>query len=162
MLKSIIYLVNNVPNIEELASILGSIGTLPTSYLGLPLGADYKNCEVWNRIIDNLPTYYTYLLPIPRKVLKQLHKIRRDFLWEENSSTHKFYLIEWDKVKLPIHKGGLGVRDLASHNKSLIMKWLWRYDIGEPNLWKEVVKAKHGENDHWRTKISNAFYGVGP
>lgn len=42
------------------------------------------------------------------------------------------------------------------------MKWLWRYDTGEPSLWKEVGKNKHGESDHWSTKISNAPYGVGP
>ncbi|CAN4088434.1 unnamed protein product [Withania somnifera] len=100
-----------------------------------------------------------YLLPIPSKVLKQLDIIRRNFLGEGNSNTHKFHLIEWDKVTLPKCKGGLGVRDLASHNKSLLTKWLWSSGTGEPSLWKVVVKAKHNENDHWSTKISSAPYG---
>ncbi|WMV19114.1 hypothetical protein MTR67_012499 [Solanum verrucosum] len=39
MSKSIIYLVNEVPNLENLADIMCcSIGSFPTTYLGLPLG----------------------------------------------------------------------------------------------------------------------------
>ena len=34
---------------ETLASVLGcKIGSLPTSYLGLPLGAPYKSTRVWD------------------------------------------------------------------------------------------------------------------
>uniref|UniRef100_A0A0V0HYC7 Putative ovule protein n=1 Tax=Solanum chacoense TaxID=4108 RepID=A0A0V0HYC7_SOLCH len=45
VLESIIYPVNHVSNIEELSGILVcSIGTFPTTYLGLPLGAKFKNC----------------------------------------------------------------------------------------------------------------------
>uniref|UniRef100_A0A1S4AQ70 Uncharacterized mitochondrial protein AtMg01250-like n=1 Tax=Nicotiana tabacum TaxID=4097 RepID=A0A1S4AQ70_TOBAC len=43
MQKSMIYPVNTVPNLEELASIMSCvIGSFPTTYLGLPLGAKYK------------------------------------------------------------------------------------------------------------------------
>ncbi|OIT36177.1 hypothetical protein A4A49_16669 [Nicotiana attenuata] len=53
-LKSIIYPVNNVLNIEDLAEIMGcSIGTLPSTYLGLPLGAKFKSCEIWNGVVEN-------------------------------------------------------------------------------------------------------------
>ena len=42
MLKSAIYLVNQVDNLEELAGILScKIGSLPTTYLGLPLGGKF-------------------------------------------------------------------------------------------------------------------------
>ncbi|XP_075079709.1 uncharacterized protein LOC142164900 [Nicotiana tabacum] len=52
VLKSIMYLVNDVPNLEELSNIMGcTIGSLPTTYLGLFLGARYKNTEIWNGII---------------------------------------------------------------------------------------------------------------
>lgn len=53
VLKSIIYPINQVPNVEELAGIMGcSIETLPTLYSGLPLGAKFKNYKVWNGIIE--------------------------------------------------------------------------------------------------------------
>lgn len=47
IVKSKIYpvneVVNEIPEVEELATIMGGdIGYLPTKYLGLPLGAKFK------------------------------------------------------------------------------------------------------------------------
>nr|XP_016438177.1 PREDICTED: uncharacterized protein LOC107764153 [Nicotiana tabacum] len=189
--KSIIYPVNHVSNIEELAGIIGcSIGSLPTTYLGLPLGSKFKSYDIWNGVVenfekrltswqqqylsmggrltlissvlDNIPTYFMSLFSIPKKVLKWLDKIKRDFLWEGNNSSHKYHLIKWDKVLQPKCKGGLGVRYLDKHNKGLLMKWLWRNGTCKPSLWKEVINAKHGIKDNWSTKIVGASHGVGP
>lgn len=55
MAKSVIYSVNEVPNLEELAGIMGcGIGHFPTTYLGLPLGAKYKATEVWNGVTEKV------------------------------------------------------------------------------------------------------------
>ena len=36
---------------EELVELLGCrVGALLTTYLGLPLGAPYKSCMVWERV----------------------------------------------------------------------------------------------------------------
>lgn len=52
-LKSVIYPVNEVQNLEELAEILGcSIGTFPTTYLGLSVGAKFKSEAVWSGVIE--------------------------------------------------------------------------------------------------------------
>lgn len=53
MLKSIVYPVNEVSSIEELADILScNIGAFPTIYLGLPLGAKFKSSEIWTEVIE--------------------------------------------------------------------------------------------------------------
>ena len=45
--------IGQVPNVVELANILGCrVSTLPFSYLGLPLGAPYKNQAVWNKVLE--------------------------------------------------------------------------------------------------------------
>ncbi|KAG5620677.1 hypothetical protein H5410_005895 [Solanum commersonii] len=47
MLKSTIYPVNEVINLEELADIMGcNIGSFPFTYLGLPLADQYKSTEI--------------------------------------------------------------------------------------------------------------------
>ena len=44
MEKSELIPVGDVPNLEELVKVLGyKVGALPTTYLGLPLGAPYKS-----------------------------------------------------------------------------------------------------------------------
>lgn len=50
--KSQIYSVNEVPNIQRLAGVLGcEVGVLPTAYLGLPLGGKNKfGVECWRGV----------------------------------------------------------------------------------------------------------------
>ena len=49
--KSEIIPIGTVTNAMELASELGcKIGSFPSSYLGLPLGAEHKNLGVWDSI----------------------------------------------------------------------------------------------------------------
>jgi len=49
--KSQIFPVNEVPNIQMLTNILGGeIGTIPTIYLGMPLGAKSKSKEIWKDV----------------------------------------------------------------------------------------------------------------
>lgn len=53
--KSVICPVNAVENVQRLAETLGwNIGTFPTTYLGLPLGARYKNTSVWLELLRSL------------------------------------------------------------------------------------------------------------
>lgn len=74
---------------------------------------------------------------------------------------HKFHLVEWDEVILPKRLGSLCIKGLALHNKCLLIKWLWRYTREEQISWREIIIAKHGALNHWRSKLSDEPYGVG-
>jgi len=51
--KSFLYPVNQVDNMELLARNLGcQIATLPTRYLGMPLGAQNKETVVWSEVLE--------------------------------------------------------------------------------------------------------------
>ena len=53
--KSEILPMGRVENVELLATELGcKVGSLPSTYLGLPLGASYKSVMVWNRVEDRI------------------------------------------------------------------------------------------------------------
>jgi hypothetical protein len=53
--KSEILLVGNVGDVEGLASILTcKVASLPTKYLGFPLGVPYKASTIWNGIIEKM------------------------------------------------------------------------------------------------------------
>ena len=41
----------------------------------------------------------------------------------------KFHLVNWAKVCTPIKEVGLGIRNLMVFNRTLLWKWLWRYEI---------------------------------
>ena len=90
-------------------------------YLGLPLGAQFKETAIWNLIIEkmerhlagwkrlylskggkvtlikstlsNLPTYFLSLFPIPVGVAHWLEKLQWDFLWRGLGTEFKFHLV---------------------------------------------------------------------
>ena len=100
------------------------IGSLPTEYLGLPLGAKRKASSVWDGVekrfrkrlanwkgqyiskggrltliistMSNLPSYVMSLFRLPRKVKIILENFQRDFLWGGGNLERKIHLVKWD------------------------------------------------------------------
>ena len=183
-------LVGVVHNLEVLVGLLGcGQSSLPLKYLGLPLGAKFKDLSVWNPILERmerrlaswkrlylskggkvtllkstllfLPTYFLSLLPLPGKVAKGLEKLQRDFMWSGIGGEPKLHLVKWAKVCKLLQVGRLGIRCLGSFNSALLGKWLWRYVMETDALWRRVIEAKYGNNwDGWCTKKVTSPYGV--
>ena len=91
-------------------------------YLGLPLGAKFKDKTIWNPILEkmerrltgwkrlylskrgrvtlnkstlsNLPTYFLSLFPIPASVANRIKKLQRNFLWDSLGDDPKIYLVK--------------------------------------------------------------------
>jgi hypothetical protein len=139
-----------------LANTFGcSIGSLPFTYLGLPLSitkpivADFwplvTKCErrlvnissflsqagrlqMTNAVISALPTFTmcTYLLP--KTVIKQIDKYRKHYLWMgSNPNSKKPPKAAWNMVCNSRENGGLGVHDLYILNESLLLKHLHKF-----------------------------------
>uniref|UniRef100_A0A7C9AA13 Reverse transcriptase domain-containing protein n=1 Tax=Opuntia streptacantha TaxID=393608 RepID=A0A7C9AA13_OPUST len=189
--KSVIIPIGEVPNVNALAQFFGcKVDYLPSSYLGLPLGASYKSKAVWDPLIErfhrrlagwkakllsrggrltllkstlwSLPIYFMSLFTIPASIAHQLERIMRDFLWNSNSSCNGLHWVNWDEVCRPKQEGGLGIRPLRVMNEALKTKWLWRFAKEDNAMWKNVIKAKYGTDDlGWWSKMSSFSHGVG-
>ena len=107
VLKSEMVPIEEVPNVYVLAEILGCrIGSLPMTYLGMPLRASHNSPFVWNPIsekiecklagwkmylskggrlmllkstLSSLLTYYLSLFTIPTHVANKIERLQRDF-----------------------------------------------------------------------------------
>jgi hypothetical protein len=65
---------------------------------------------------------------LPSWVIKEIDKIRRNFLWhghKENTTGKHVNLVARATVTMPKKLGGLGVMDLATMNKALMAKNMW-------------------------------------
>ncbi|RVW16952.1 LINE-1 reverse transcriptase-like [Vitis vinifera] len=180
--KSEIIPVGEVEEILEMTVELGcKVGQLPSTYLGLPLGAPNKAVSVWDGVeermrwklalwkrqyiskggrialikstLASMPLYQMSLFRMPRVVARRLEKLQRDFLWGGGSTERKAHLVNWERVCVGKEKGGLGLRKLVPLNKALLGKWVWRFANAKEEMWKCVLVAKYGQEElGWRTK----------
>ena len=122
-----------------LTSELGcGVGSLPTTYLSLPLGAMgvwdiieerfRKRSTSWKRqyiskggrltlirsTLFSLPIYFISLFRMPKLVCSRLEKIQRDFLGGGGNLERKPHLVNWKTVCSEKNKGGLGVISLSN------------------------------------------------
>jgi len=188
--KSELVPIGEVEDVESLAHILGCrIGSLPMTYLGMPLGAPFKSVSIWNGVIEkverrlaswkklylsksgrvtlihstlsSIPTYYLSLFPIPVSVAKKLKRLQREFLWSGLGDETKLHLVNWHRVCTPIKAGGLGVRNVINFNQALLGKWIWRFSQEHNALWRSVIEVKYGSvRGGWCSLPVTGPYGV--
>ena len=191
LIKSEIIPLGRVDNVEELAAELGcGVGSLPTKYLGLPLGPPHRASGVWDSIeerfrnklsswkkqyiskgwrltlirstLSSLPIYFLSLFRIPKIVWSRLEKIQRDFLWGGGNLERKPHLVNWNTVCREKKRGGLGVRSLSMMNQALLCKWCWRFANERDSLWRLVISTKFDEEaGGWNTRDIRGGYGTG-
>ncbi|RVW43416.1 Transposon TX1 uncharacterized 149 kDa protein [Vitis vinifera] len=189
--KSELIPVGRVESMDDLAGDFGcSLGSLPTTYLGMPLGAPFKSVTVWDGVeerfrrrlsmwkrqylskggratlirstLSNLPIYLMSLLCLPSSVRRRLEKIQRDFLWGGGNLDHKPHLVRWELVCISKAKGGLGVKSLSLLNKTLLAKWNWRFANEREALWNKVIRGKYGEaRGGWCSREVREAHGLG-
>jgi hypothetical protein len=54
-------------------------------------------------------------------------------------------MVKWNRVCRSKCKGGLGVKDLAKQNISLLCKWGWKLE-NHKGLWQKIVRKRYLRN----------------
>ena len=80
----------------------------------------------------------------PKKVVKKLVRLQRNFLWGGASDQNKIAWVKWEAVCLPKEEGGLGVKDITSFNVALMDKWKWKLFQSPGELWVRLINSKYG------------------
>ena len=189
--KSEIALVGEVGNVDALARILCcKVGRLPMFYLGMPLGAHFKDASIWNPVLErvekklsgwkrlylskggrltlskstllSIPTYYLSLFTIPQHIVDRLERIQRNFLWGSSNEVFRYPLVAWDKVVWLVEIGGLGIQKIGLFNQALLGKWLWWFGKEATHLWRQVIATKYGEGSgRWCTRVVRGTHVCG-
>jgi hypothetical protein len=81
--------------------------------------------QMLNAAITPITTYAMFTIRLPGIVIDNIHRIRKQCLWRENSEKKKGgNLVAWETVQKPKGKGGLGVLNLKLQNDALLLKHL--------------------------------------
>ena len=150
---------------REAANYLNcSLLTLPFTYLGVPIGANPRRYQTWDPIISkcerklvkwklrhllfggrvtllksvltSIPIYFLSFYRVPQKVVDELVRIQRNFLWGGDQQQRKIAWVKWETVCMSKEVGGLGVKDINSFNLSLLGKWKWNLFQQPEELWR--------------------------
>ncbi|KAK4286586.1 hypothetical protein QN277_003122 [Acacia crassicarpa] len=94
-------------------------------------------------VISAIPLYPMQVSQLPVSVCKELERLQRRFIWGFSDSTKGFHPMSWERITLPKHYGGLGLKRLCSVNRAFGAKLAWSLVKGEDGLWAEVLKKKY-------------------
>lgn len=140
--------------VERMADALGcEVGSPPFLYLGLKIGINHMRATLWNNLIDRIrrrltkwngrylslggritltqavlstiPIYCLSFNRLPKKTLKAITKLQRDFLWGGAEKSSKIPWVKWEEICKEKEYGGLGIKDLDAFNLVLLGKWIW-------------------------------------
>ncbi|GKU91277.1 hypothetical protein SLEP1_g5176 [Rubroshorea leprosula] len=133
-------------------------GSLPFTYLEMPVGDIMCRRKAWKPVIDNfskkLAVWKAKSLSIGGRVT-----LLRKFLWGYTEDKSKLAWLSWEKVCRNRSEGGLGVPNLDYRNIALLGKWWDRFGKEEGSLWKKVVIDKfYGGGSVWdinQTQLRN-------
>lgn len=158
-----------------LASTFGcDIGSMPFTYLRLPMGTTKPKiddlvplmdrverklsaCSVWlsysgrlemiNSAITPITTYAMCTIKLPKGVIENIDRARKQCLWRGNSANKKGgNLVAWHVVMQPKEKGGLGIINLRLQNDALLMKRLSKFYNKENIPWVCLIWNKYYSN----------------
>lgn len=136
-----------------------SHGSLPITYLGLPLITSRlsqtlcepliirlcKRIENWavrslrfsgrlqliKSVLQGIQGYWSMYLFLPKGVLKRIQSMLAKFLWGGRLDGQYHYKVAWDDCCFTTDEGGLGVRNLFEWNQAAIFFQIWR--LSKPN-----------------------------
>lgn len=94
-------------------------------------------------VISVIPTYCMQAFWLPRGLLNQINKTMRSFIWSKGSGRPGWHLIGWNKLVDHKERGGLGVRDMAIANTTLLGKAVWSIMHHPHKLWVQALANKY-------------------
>ena len=136
---------------------------LPVKYLGVPLISTrlkVRDCEeikkkILNRVqcwtagalsyagriqliisvLHSVQAYWSSIFILPKKVLKDIDDILRNFLWTGTNLRKSGAKVAWEEVCCPKNEGGLGIKSAVTWNKALMVRHLWDLARKKDSLW---------------------------
>lgn len=105
----------------------------------------------------SLPLYYISFFKEPKKVIEEMVRIQRNFLWGGSEDSRKMAWVRWSKLCLPKEWGGLGIRNMEVFNLALLGKWRWKLKVDKECLWGNLLKYLYGEDGFYHR--NNSLFG---
>jgi mannosylglycoprotein endo-beta-mannosidase len=87
-------------------------------------------------VLSSQPVYFLTAVRPNKKILEDLDKLRRCFLWAgDKQLTGGKCKVNWTRSCLPKENGGLGIPNLDKFARALRLRWLWHQWVSTDKPW---------------------------
>ena len=160
----------NNSRLNNMVELLGfSIGTLPFSYLGVPIFKGKPKAIYFQAIADRvklkLAAWKASLLSIagrvqlvkstiqsmflhpmsiysrPVSLLREIEKWIKNFIWSGDFAKRKLVTVAWKKVCASYEEGGLALRSHITLNEATNLKLCWEFMHGKEQ-WIDILRSR--------------------
>ena len=93
---------------------------------------------------STIPSYVMQSNFLLNKILSDIDKVNRNFLWGSFEHKKKMHWVNWDTITKPKKLGGLGLQSARGRNTALLTKLNWRLHNEKESQWAKVLRFKYG------------------
>uniref|UniRef100_A0A803PPP5 Uncharacterized protein n=1 Tax=Cannabis sativa TaxID=3483 RepID=A0A803PPP5_CANSA len=102
-----------------------------------------------NSVLISIHIYWSQMMIIPKKVMKEIENICKSFLWTGKDMMTGAESISWEKICTPKKEGGLGIMNIATWNIAAMVKHVWAVANKKDNLWVKWVYCVYIKQQEW-------------
>ncbi|XP_056698045.1 uncharacterized protein [Spinacia oleracea] len=168
------------------ANLHKSEGSFPFRYLGVPLTTRKLSFTYCKHLIDRtvarikswtskflsyagrlqlvksvrfgIQLYWCQIFVMPKKVMKEIQRICRCFLWSDTDAKSRKASVSWEQLCFPKSCGGWNLKDLTVWNKAAVLKHCWALALKQDRLWVRWIHAYYIQHrDFWTIPIPNGL-----
>ena len=115
------------PLIEKISAKFNAWAVLSLSFAG--------RIQLISTVISGLINFWTFAFILPLGCIRKIESLCSRFLWSGNIEKKGLTKVSWAKVCLPKDEGGLGLKRVASWNRTLCLRMIWLLFSSSGSLW---------------------------
>ncbi|KAL2901530.1 hypothetical protein RDABS01_026612 [Bienertia sinuspersici] len=106
-------------------------------------------CQLINSVLLSIHQYWAQVFVLPTKVLRDIEKVCRAYLWNGEWFSDSPGYIAWKNVYRRKKSGGLGFRNIHTWNTASMAKHVWALARKQDNLWVRWIHAVYLKDNDW-------------
>jgi hypothetical protein len=111
-------------------------------------------------VLSSLPMFYICCLGIPVTIKDQVIKYMRHCLWRKTNNdiqAHGKALVARNKICRPKDQGGLGLMNLETQNKDLLLKNLHKFHNDTDIPWVKLIRGTYYNSGRIPNTMEGSF-----
>ncbi|XP_022039954.1 uncharacterized protein LOC110942484 [Helianthus annuus] len=114
--------------------------------------------QLINSVLSAMHIYWASVFIIPARVINDLEKRMRRFLWNVGNIGKVKAKVAWNDVCLPKQEGGLGIRRVGDVNRALITNHIWSILVKRKSLWVQwIYDYKVKDQNYWEIQCRGSM-----